>query len=355
MRIKNLNDALAKKNHFPYLISDLINISYLTGFKGSYAYLLIAGEKGYFISDSRYEEYARSILPEGIDFILQKKDFFSTLKGVLKKLSAEMLYFEEHSLPFSSYKMMKKEFDRPALVPGGDVVNDIRIVKEAGEIESIRKAVKLADECLSHILGMAKPGVYEWDLAIEIEHFYKKSGCRKTSFDSIVASGTGSSMPHYVTSMTKRIEKGDILLVDMGCEFNGYNSDLTRTVFVNSIDKEFDKIYRIVKEAQEAAIAAVKPGITCGVLDKTARDIITKAGYGGAFGHSLGHGVGREVHELPAVKSGGRTRLRKDMVITIEPGIYIPERGGVRIEDVVVVAREGAEILTGFSKDIHVI
>jgi Xaa-Pro aminopeptidase len=355
MRMERLLRNLAQKKRLPYLVSDLINIRYLTGFKGSYAYLIAGAGKSYFISDSRYEEYARAILPAGIEFVLQKKDFLSTLGRVVKKTGTAKIFFEEHSLPFSVYTQIKRELRGTVLVPGGDEINELRTVKDDAEIDVLRSAVKRADECLAHILGIAGPGIPEWDLSVEIEHFYRKSGCRKTSFDSIVASGAGSSMPHYVTSMTKRIAPGDMLLIDMGCEYDGYNSDLTRTVFVGTIDKEFKEIYRVVKEAQEAAISAVKPGVSTGALDKAARDVITAAGYGQYFGHSLGHGVGLEVHELPAVKSGGRVRLRKNMAITIEPGIYIPDRGGVRIEDVVVVTDSGCEILTASPKEILII
>jgi len=155
--------------------------------------------------------------------------------------------------------------------------------------------------------------------------------------------------------MTKKIEKGDALLIDMGCEYEGYNSDLTRTIFINSIDEDLRGIYGIVREAQERAISAVRPGISCDALDSVARDVIGRAGFGDAFGHSLGHGVGMEVHEIPAVKSGGRTRLKTNTIITVEPGIYIPGKGGVRIEDVVLVTDGGSEILTNSSKDIHIV
>lgn len=354
-RLSRLTKALRRKGRLPYLVFDLVNIGYLTGFRGTNACLVLDGDRGYLISDSRYEEYARSILPPGIDFVLQKKDLAGTLKTLGRRLSSRRLFFEEHGVTYSNISSLKKGMARTKLLPGGDEVNALRLVKEDEEIAAIRKAVNTADECLSHLLGIARPDVREWDLSIEIENFYRKRSCRRSSFDSIVASGNGSSMPHYVTSMSKRIEAGDVLLIDMGCELDGYNSDLTRTVFVRSLERQFDTIYRVVKEAQEAAISAIRPGITSGEVDKTARDIIGTAGFGWAFGHSLGHGLGLEVHELPALKSGGRTRLREGMVLTVEPGIYLPGRGGVRIEDVVVVTAGGCEILTGSPKEIRVI
>ena len=191
-------------------------------------------------------------------------------------------------------------------------------------------------------------------LQLKLSFFIERTDAGKSSFESIVASGSGSSMPHYETSMKKKVRKGDPVLIDMGCEYMGYNSDLTRTLFVDSIDPLIEKVYSIVKKAQERAVRSVKPGITIGKLDKTARDIITNEGYGENFGHSLGHGLGLEVHELPAVKAGD-LRLKKNMAITIEPGIYIPGIGGVRIEDMVVVTAGGCEILTKSTKNIVVI
>jgi len=235
------------------------------------------------------------------------------------------------------------------------IVNRLRMVKDAEEIEYLRRAAELADQCYSHLIGMIKPGITEWDVAVEIEFFYRRNGCRKSSFDAIVASGSGSSMPHYETSMKKRIEPGDILLIDMGCNYEGYNSDLTRTLFVGRVDPALETIYTIVREAQQMAVDAVCPGITTGRLDSIARDHIAQAGYGEYFGHSLGHGFGLEVHELPAVRTSGEEILRKNMAITIEPGIYVPGHGGVRIEDMVLVTARGNELLTRSSKEIIVI
>ncbi|MBN2158333.1 MAG: aminopeptidase P family protein [Spirochaetes bacterium] len=351
MRLKKLTGVLRRNKTLPYLVTDLVNIRYLTGYTGTYAYLLVCGGRSYFISDARYEEYARSILPRSVEFVLQKEDFLNSLKGILRKNGTRRLYIEEHSTPFSVYRGMKKSLRGVAVEPGGDTVNEIRMVKDGGEIDMLREAAKRTDACVDHLKKVIRPGVGEWEIAVEIEHFYRRHGCRKSSFDCIIASGTGSSMPHYATSMTKRVRIGEPILIDMGCEYNGYNSDLTRTMFVHSIDPALEQIYSVVREAQEAAVAAVRPGITVGRLDAVARDMITAAGYGDNFGHSLGHGIGMEVHELPAVKKGD-LKLKKNMVITIEPGIYIPGTGGVRIEDMVVVTGSGSEVLTKSSKDI---
>ncbi len=354
-RIKHLRRELDKKKMFPYFLSDLNNIRYLTGFTGTYAFMLLDRKETFFISDSRYSEYAQSLVAGYAEFLLPGDDLNVTLKGLLKRLNREKLFLEEHSLTLSSFNVMKKSLRGIKLEPGGSQVNIIRMVKDEGEIDLIEKAAEITDSCFRYLTENISPGITEWDVAVEIENFYRKNGCRSSSFDAIVASGSGSSMPHYETSMKKKIKQGDILLIDMGCVYRGYNSDLTRTIFVNSVDKEIEKIYAVVKEAQEKAVKAVRPGISTGRLDSVARDLITEYGYGEMFGHSLGHGLGCEVHELPAVKKNGDIRLKKNMVITIEPGIYLPGKGGVRIEDMVMVAAGGCRVMTKSPKDIIVI
>jgi Xaa-Pro aminopeptidase len=354
-RLADVRKVLRSARITPYLISDLVNIRYLTGFAGSYAALVIDEHVAYLISDSRYEEYARSILPDGVRFILQKSDLITTLRALLKKDGATRLYLEEHGLPISIYFQMKKELAPVALKAGGDIVNSQRMRKSPDEIHILEKAVGIADDCFAHLCPLIKPGVKEWDIAIEIDYFYKKHGCRRASFDSIVAAGPGSSMPHYSTSLTRRIREGEMVMIDMGCDYQGYNSDLTRTIFVRSVAPEFRKIYTIVRAAQEKAIRAIKPGMLSGAIDKAARSHIADKGFGWAFGHSLGHGVGLEVHEMPALKARGRIPLTQGMVVTVEPGIYVPGKGGVRIEDVVAVTETGCRVLTKSSKEIIVL
>ncbi len=354
MRLSKLKKILEKNGRFPYLISNLININYLTGFEGSYGSLLLDDEKSFFITDSRYTEYASAILPKSIEIIRQNTDLISSLKQIYKITKKKKLFIEQ-SLNLSVFLSLKKQLTNIKLLPGENETESLRTVKEESEIANLRKAVSITDMCFSYLLKIIKPGITEWDIAVEIEYFYRKNGCRKSSFDSIVASGKGSSMPHYITSMTKKIENHDILLIDMGCVFNGYNSDLTRTIFIGNCLPEFRKIYNIVKNAQEEAISGVKQGITAGKLDKISRGIITKNGYGPEFGHSLGHGVGLEIHESPYIKNKNSFRLKKNIPFTVEPGIYIPDKGGVRIEDVVIVSDNGCENLTGSSGEIIIL
>ncbi len=354
MRLKKLRTNLKKTGKLPYLITNLTNIYYLTGFGGSYGNLIIDDERIIFITDSRYIEYAGSILPETIEILQQENNYIESLNRILKSIGKRRLYIEQ-STPLANFLAIKKQLKNVKILPGDDEVSSLRIVKDEEELKIMRKAIELTDTCFNHLLKMIKPGMIEWEISVEIEYFYRKNGCRKSSFDSIVASGKGSSMPHYIPSMTKKIEEIDILLIDMGCVFNGYNSDLTRTIFTGNITPEYKKIYSIVRNAQEEAICAVRPGITAGSLDKIARDIIKKEGYGREFGHSLGHGLGLEVHENPAIRKGSAYKLKKNISFTIEPGIYIPDKGGIRIEDVIIARDNGYENLTNSSKEIIVL
>jgi Xaa-Pro aminopeptidase len=298
----------------------------------------------------------KSILPEKFEFILQTGSTGDALKEYFLKSGNTNLFVESHNMTLSQHSLLKKSLKRIKIIPlEEDPVSLIRMVKDEGEISLLREAAAITDRCFYHLLKFIRPGMTEWEVAIEIEMYYKKNGCTACSFDPIVASGAGSSMPHYMPSMDKKIAHGDVLLIDMGCVYKGYNSDLTRTVFVGKIDRDIEAVYNIVYEAQGKALKAVRAGIDTGKLDDVARSIITEYGYGDNFGHGLGHGVGIEIHEMPSVKKNSSIKLKKNMVITIEPGIYIPGKGGVRIEDMVLVAADGSEVLTGCSKELIVI
>lgn len=356
MRIKKLKKVLKKNGQFPYLVTDLNNIKYLTGYAGSNAYLLIDGKESFFISDSRYEEYVKSLIPHGFRFYLQEGAAADSIKGCCDIINKKELFVESHNMTLSFHSELKKAFKKVKITPvTDDPVSHLRAVKDDEEISLLREACAITDRCFSHLLNFIKPGMSEWDIAVEIDYFYKKNGCTACSFDPIVASGAGASMPHYKSSADKKISKGDILLIDMGCLYRGYNSDLTRTIFVDSVDSTLEEIYNIVYEAQGKAVSSVKPGMDTLKLDSIARTVITDYGYGDNFGHGLGHGVGIEIHELPAIKKFTSSKIKKNMVITIEPGIYIQGKGGVRIEDTVLVTSDGCEILTKSSKELIVI
>lgn len=353
-RILKLRKSLSESDKYPYLISDIVNIKYLTGFNGSYAYIIVGKKYTCFITDSRYEEAASGLIDSKTDLVIQQGDLFKTIKEYLPK-NEKNLYIEEHSSTLSFFTNLKKTLKGVKIIPAGDDVNALRMIKDEEEISILSKAARIADECFLHILEFIKPGAAEWDISNEIEFYFRKNGCRKSAFPSIVASGAGSSMPHYETSMKKKIKYGDTILIDMGCEFSGYNSDLTRTLFSGKIDKNIEKIYAVVRNAQETALAKIRPGMLSGDADALARDVIAQEGYGDFFGHSLGHGVGLEIHELPALKKGGGIKLPVNTVLTVEPGIYLPGRGGVRIEDTCLITENGCEVLTKSPKDFIII
>ena len=231
-------------------------------------------------------------------------------------------------------------YKRQVLVPLGGSVNELRCIKTQEELENIRKAEEIGDRAFEFILGVIKPGMTELEVAAELEYHMKRNGAWKTSFDTIVASGFNSSMPHAVPGM-KKIEKGDFITMDFGCVYNGYCSDMTRTVVAGRADDRQKKIYYTVLEAQKIALDRIRAGLKGKEIDKAARDYIDAAGYKGCFGHGLGHSVGLYIHEEPRLSVTGETVLQENMIETVEPGIYIPGYGGVRIEDLVVVTKTG--------------
>ena len=353
MRIKRLKKLLRDRQSFPYLITDLNNIKYLTGFSGSNASIVIDEKGVFFITDSRYEEYACLLLPKGFKFILQTGSRQEAVKRCLEISDKKTVFVESNSITLNQLTLLKKELKKIKIIPVyDDPINFIRMEKDDEEIAVLREAAVITDNCFYHLLKFIKAGMTEWEISLEVESYFKKNGCRSCSFDPIIASGSNSSMPHYTPSPDKKISRGEVLLIDMGCMYKNYNSDLTRTIFIGGIDKKFEEIYNIVLEAQTKSIEAIRPGLNTTELDNIARAIISDYGYGEEFSHGLGHGVGIEVHEMPSVKKTDNIKLKKNMVITIEPGIYISGFGGVRIEDMVLVTDAGCEILTKCSKEL---
>ena len=356
MRTSKIRELLVHEGLVPFLTTNLVSIRYITGFDGSYAQLLFSDGEFHLITDGRYAEYAEELL--GKDCVLhiqQSGGSNGIIRDILSRSGEKKLFVEENAVVVSSFKNMEENLPGISLLDAGDCIDRARMVKDAGEIALLREAANITDRCVDHLVRFIRPGITEWDISVEIEHFYRTHGCRKSSFDTIVASGAGSSMPHYIPSMTKKIEHGAPLMIDMGCQYEDYNSDLTRTFFMGSVSDELAKVYETVLKAQRAAAASIAPGKTTGEIDAVARDIITAEGYGGYFNHSTGHGVGLQIHELPALRSGGDCVLSPGCVVTDEPGIYLPQKGGVRIEDMVLVTETGSEILTSFSKELIVL
>lgn len=348
-RIERLREKMSRQD-MPYLlITDPNNRFYLSGFTGSTGVLLIGLEKCYFLTDFRYLEQVKEQCP-GYELIkVEQQSVFASLRQVLKGIKGEKLFFEENHLTVKEYSELKEVLPNLAILPGSGIVEELRMVKDAEEISLMRQAMAIGDAAFQHILQMIKPGVAEQELALELEFFMRRQGASGTAFDTIVASGPRSALPHGVAS-ERKLQQGDFITMDFGAIYQRYNSDMTRTVVLGEPTAKQQEIYQIVLEAQLAGLAAVKAGVPAKAVDAAARRIITERGYGEYFGHGTGHSVGLAIHEKPAVNTRDETILQPGMVITIEPGIYLPEWGGVRIEDSVLVTEEGCEILTSSPK-----
>lgn len=342
---KKLNKILSEVEAI--LITSPYNMRYFSSFSGGEGALLITNGRRILFTDSRYKEQAENEAKafEVVDF--------SSLNDICKMLcemKASSVAFED-SFVTARYLLRLKEQSKAEFIGKSDEINNLRMIKEDFEIEKIERAEEIGDMAFSHILGYIKEGVSERDLAAEIEYFMRKCGAEKTSFDTIAISGKKTSMPHGRPS-GKKIENGDFITLDFGCVYEGYCSDMTRTVVLGKASNRQKEIYEIVRRAQEAGLSAIKRGVSCFDADKAARDVIEGAGYGKNFGHSLGHGVGLLIHEAPTLSPKSDIVLCDNMIVSCEPGIYIPDFGGVRIEDLVCVRGDKCRVLSKSSKKL---
>lgn len=335
------------------LFVSLENIRYLCGFTGSDGAFVITRKESFFLTDSRYWTQADEEV-RGVKIIHYKKKM-EGINSLLIDLKLREIGFESAALPFSAYRFLTERLAGEArLLPLEEELRNLRAVKDAHELALIRRAIEISSNAFSQATEMLKEGVVEREIALEMEFLMKRDGADAIGFDIILASGKRSALPHGKAS-GKRIEKGDLILIDFGSGFQGYHSDQTRTVVCSHPSPEQQKIYQIVKEAHDRAIEKVRPGITIGEVDGAARDHIRNQGYGEYFGHSTGHGIGLAVHEDPVVNSENKALLQEGMVFTVEPGIYLPDQGGVRIEDMVLVTADGVEVLTYLPRELKMI
>ena len=335
------------------LFSSLENIRYLCGFTGSDGALAITQKDSFFLTDSRYWTQSEEEVKESQIIHYRKK--MEGISSLLFDLQLRRIGFESAFLPFSAHQfLIEKLASEAKLIPLEDEIKNIRALKDTQELALLRTAIEIASSAFFYILGRLKEGVIEREVALEMEWFMKRNGAEALGFDIIIASGKRSALPHGRAS-GKQIEKGDFILIDFGLGFQGYHSDQTRTVVCGHPSSEQQKIYRIVKEAHDKAIEKVRPGIPICEVDGAARDHIRNQGYGEYFGHGTGHGIGLAVHEDPVVNSENKGLVQEGMVFTIEPGIYIPDGGGVRIEDMVFVTPHGAEVLTYLPRELKII
>lgn len=341
-RRRKLRDWLDVNGVDALLISSEANLRYLLGFPGEG--LGVIGRDTVISTDRRYELDAAA-LQGRIKVVLDPEGHRAGAAAYLRATGARKVAFEAESTLYAAYEVLTSKLPDVELVASRKVVEDLRTVKEPGEIDCIRRAAAIMDEALDAVLADIPPGVTERDLALELERATRLAGADSMAFNTICAFGPSSAFPHAVPGQRK-LEAGHMIKIDCGARLEGYCSDITRTVPPREMDERFRAVYGAVYDAQQAAVEAARPGITGRELDGIAREIIVARGFGEQFSHSLGHGVGLEVHEGPRVSSTSDEVLRPGMVITIEPGIYLEGWGGVRIEDTVVITRAGCERLT---------
>jgi len=334
------------------LITSDVNRRYFTGMKSSAGTILAFRDKAYLIIDFRYIEKARASVKNAE--VIEQKALCSQIIQLLKEHSASSVAIEAHAMTVSELSKFKKAIPNIEFVDSDLLSNSIaamRIIKDENEIKNVKKAQEIAETAFDDILKFIKPGVTEREIALELDRCMLKNGAEALSFETIALSGTNTSMPHGVPS-DKQVKDGEFVLMDFGAVYNGYHSDMTRTVCIGKPSEEMEKVYNVVLSAQTACLEKAHAGMTGSELDKIARDIIDDAGYGDFFGHSLGHGVGMEIHEAPNAAPLNKNILKSGAIVTVEPGIYIPGKFGVRIEDFVILTENGNVNLTKCAKNI---
>lgn len=354
LRTAGLREKLGQLGADAILITNGVNRRYISGFTGSSGVLLVTAKESWLLTDFRYMTQA----PE------QAKDFtvvehgpkwIDNVKELAASVGVKKLAFEQDTVVFSAYSAWKSALgDEIELIPVSGVIEELRMYKDEAELAVMRDACKLADDTFHHLLSFIKPGLREQEVALEMEMFMRSRGATSSSFDTIVASGERSALPHGVAS-ERVIGVNEFVKLDFGAYYNGYCSDLTRTLVVGKPTDRHREIYEIVLEAQLATLAGIKPGMTGKEADAIARDIIARYGYGDKFGHGTGHGLGMEIHEAPRLSVGGTTVLEPGMTVTVEPGIYLPGFGGVRIEDDIVITADGNSLLTSSPKTLFIL
>jgi Xaa-Pro aminopeptidase len=323
------------------LVTDLRNVRYLTGFTGSNGALLLTADGALFGTDSRYTERAAAEAPD-LEPLIER----GTVAALAKRATGR-IGFESDAVTVEAHAALGKVTEAE-LVRAPGLVAQLRVVKDETEIAALRRACAIADQALTELLHTKLEGRTEREIALDLEFRMRALGADGPSFDSIVAAGAHSAIPHHAPTDTA-VRRGDLLKLDFGALVDGYHSDMTRTVVVGRAADWQRELYALVQEAQAAGCAAVDPGVPTKEVDAASREVITAAGYGEQFVHGLGHGVGLEIHEAPALSAASEDVLEARMCVTVEPGVYLPGRGGVRIEDTLVVA---GETLTGFPKEL---
>lgn len=351
-KIERLRSAFGEAGIDGILLTNEHSRRYMANFTGTAGVVLISKDRAQFITDFRYVEQA-SKQAVGYEIVQHAGLIIDEVAKQVKELGIQKLGFEQDPLTYSSYSAHKEAIDAE-FIPTSGLVEKLRLIKTDSEIKILKEAAQIADAAFEHILSFIRPGVSEIEVSNELEFFMRKQGATSSSFDIIVASGLRSALPHGVAS-EKVIETGDFVTLDFGAYYKGYCSDITRTIAVGEPSDKLKEIYNIVLEAQLRGVNGIKAGLTGREADALTRDYITEKGYGEYFGHSTGHGIGLEIHEAPGLAFRSDTVLEPGMAVTVEPGIYIPGIGGVRIEDDIIVTSEGNEVITKSPKELIIL
>ncbi len=343
------------QNGQAFLIKSPSNRYYLTGFNSSAGSVLITSEKALFFTDFRYFEKAKSVVTGCETVLLEQGD--RDIYNLCKDQKIKEIFIETDFVNLTAYKHLSDLFDGIKISKSNTLdikLNEMRAVKDSCELEFIKTAQALTDKTFDYILNRISVGKTEKQIALDMEFFMRSQGADSIAFDFIVVSGKNSSLPHGVPT-DKKIEKGDFVTMDFGAKVNGYCSDMTRTVAIGGVSSQQKAVYDTTLKAQKSALDMIKSGVVCGDTDKTARDIIYNAGYKDCFGHSLGHSVGIDIHESPNLSPNNTSVLKSGNIVTVEPGIYLENKFGVRIEDMVYITDDGLINLTKSTKELIIL
>lgn len=350
-RLAKLKQTIRDKSIDGVIILQPQNRYYFSGFTGTAGCLLIFNDNQFLLTDFRYIEQAKEECSQ-YEIVRIEKDLYSTLWELLQKNNLKKVGFEEGFWTYSQHSSFLKVIDdKTELIAVNENISKLRAIKDEEEQRILKQAAELTDSAFSHIISKIKPGIRESDVALELEFYMRQRGATSASFKYIVASGKRGALPHGVAT-DKVLNEGDMVTIDFGCIYKGYCSDMTRNFVLGTPSAEQMKIYKIVLEAQEEAFKSIKAGVATKEVDSVARSVIEKAGYGDYFGHGLGHGVGLDIHEQPSLSPKSDAVLESGMVVSVEPGIYLPNWGGIRIEDVVIIEEGGFTNLTNSSKEL---
>lgn len=352
-RAQRLSGLLAQAGADVLLVSDLVNVRYVTGYTGTNGVALIGPPTRVFVTDFRYVEQASEEVDSSFERVLAPLDLFEAIEEALPAGPVRLAFEDDHISVRQHSRLAELLPDRIQLVPVDGLVEGMRAVKEPGELESIRAATELADGAFSDLVEGGLIGRTERELALALEVRMRELGAARPSFETIVAAGPHGALPHAAPRETA-IRRGELVVIDWGAQLDGYCSDCTRTLAAGEPGPHASEIYTLVLEAQLTGLRAVRAGAACREVDAAAREVIDAAGHGDHFGHGLGHGVGLAVHEGPRLSQRSTGTLEAGNVVTVEPGVYLPDQFGVRVEDLVVVSEGGCEILTGVPKELTV-